>query len=190
MYLTNKNKKINELKKKYLKKSKKNSNNSCNDFYNNDKIKFIQDIIFESKENYLNEDIMLFQSIITLNLQNYYPVDIVFYIKTMSLICLYQKNLFDADIHVFNASPDDREMYLVNRYKDTLTRRVFINGQAVSLSSITHKGSYVNPKYRMYKKFDSIYGSDSKVKNSKNELDKYNLGRKEKDDSENESDDE
>lgn len=90
---------------------------------------------------------------ITMNLylQNYYFLDKIKYVSRISTIYIESKSNFDLD---FDEFMDNEELFLSNRFKDFTTNRIFINGKAQSLQSITQKGTIISVKNSILNNFD------------------------------------
>jgi len=86
-----------------------------------------------------------------LYLQNYYFLDKIKYVSRISTIYIESKSNFDLD---FDEFMDNEELFLSNRFKDFTTKRIFINGKAQSLQSITQKGIILSVKNSILNNFD------------------------------------
>lgn len=89
---------------------------------------------------------------INLYLQNYFFLDKINYVSQMSMIFIEPQTNFDLD---FDAFITEEELFLTNRFKDFTTNRIFINGKAQSLQSITQKGSIISVKNSILDIFDT-----------------------------------
>ena len=97
---------------------------------------------------------------INLYLHNYYLIDTINYILTDSNIYIDPKVRFDIDFDMSNFEP---ELFLINRFKDIITKRVFINGKAVSSKSITQLGEFLTAQDHIITKLNSINIENEKI---------------------------
>ena len=100
---------------------------------------------------------------IKLYIQNYCYIEKIFYVSNKSILCFNQNTIFDLDIDNFIIN---EELFMNNRFKDVVTNRVFINGKAQSINSITQKGVEIDIKSTVFKTFENqINNFDNEVYN-------------------------
>lgn len=116
---------------------------------------------------------IIIDSSINLYLQNYYFLDKIKYVSRISTIYIESKSNFDLD---FDDFMDKEELFLSNRFKDFTTNRIFINGKAQSLQSITQKGIILSVKNSILNNFDMhINNFEREISNINDENDENNF---------------